>query len=178
VIDDDLTHWVRAWAQLYPAGHDQILKPVSGARALDRAAALTVVAWKFDAMAHRRTNALRGLARESDQAILDITAAARGCLDDGAAMRVIRTLQGVGPALGSAMLMTMVPLRWTVLDERAVASINAIGYTDVPRDSQDRRTWLPYLRACRDLCDRTGESLRRVDQALYGAKGNRHMPPV
>src|SRR5882724_9731961 len=87
VIDDDLTHWVRAWAQLYPAGHDQILKPVSGAGALDRAAALTVIAWKFDAMAHRRTNALRGLARESDQAILDITAAARGCLDDGAAMR-------------------------------------------------------------------------------------------
>jgi hypothetical protein len=93
-------------------------------------------------------------------------------------MRVMRVLQGVGPALGSALLMTMDPQRWTVLDQRAAASINAIGYTDVPLDSQDLRAWLPYLRACRDIHNRTGESLREVDRALYAAKGDIRLPPT
>ncbi|MEU4339432.1 hypothetical protein AB0F59_33125 [Micromonospora lupini] len=93
-------------------------------------------------------------------------------------MRLIRVLQGVGPALGSALLMTMDPQRWTVLDERAVKSINAIGYAEVPQDSQDRRTWLPYLRACLDVQTRTGAPLRDVDRALYAAKGNGRVPVV
>ncbi|MEU8392232.1 hypothetical protein [Micromonospora sp. NPDC048843] len=179
MIDDSgLARWVQTWARRYPAEHDRVLAPLLGAKVLDRSAVLTVIGWKFNAMAHRWANAGRGLARETDQTIRDVTAAARGCQDDGAAMRVIRVLQGVGPALGSALLMTMDPLRWTVLDERAVKSINALGYAEVPLDSQDRQTWLPYLRACLDLHTRTGEPLRDVDRALYAAKGNGRVPVV
>ena len=170
MTNDDLALWVHEWALRYSAEHDEVLSPLHGTRALDRSAALTVIQWKFNAMPHRLANARRRMTRESGETVLDITAAARACRDDGAAMRVIQILQGVGPALGSALLMTMSPQRWTVLDERAVASINAIGYTAVPPNSQGRLTWLPYLRACRDIHQRTGQSLREVDRALYAAK--------
>ncbi|WP_146228250.1 hypothetical protein [Micromonospora sp. S4605] len=174
--DGDLTRWVTAWAQRYPAQYDKVLAPLHGAAALDRSALLMVIDWKFGNMAHRRARARAGLAQERDQAILDITAAARACVDDGAAMSVIQAISRVGPALGSALLMTMDPLRWTVLDGRAVKSIRAIGHNDVPPGSQDRSTWLPYLFACRAVSDRTGKSLRDVDRALYQANGDPDLP--
>jgi hypothetical protein len=138
--DDELKRWVQAWAERYPAQNDQVLAPLHGWTAFDRSAVLTVVDWNFGKMAHRRARARAGLNQQGDQAVLDITAAARACVDDGAAMSVIQALRRVGPALGSALLMTMDPLRWTVLDVRAVKSIGATGYTDVPEDSQDRST--------------------------------------
>ena len=177
MTDDDLALWVGEWAQRYSAKYDEVLAHLHETTVLDRSSVFTVIDWKFNADPRRRANAYRRMAEESeDQAILDITAAARACLDDGAAMRVICLLRGVGQALGSALLMTMDPQRWTVLDRRAVSSIRVIGYNDVPSDSQDRRTWLPYLQACRDVHQRTGESLRNVDRALYTAKG-RGQPP-
>jgi hypothetical protein len=44
---DDLTRWVQKWALRYPAKHDQVLVSLHDAMALDRAAALTVIDWKF-----------------------------------------------------------------------------------------------------------------------------------
>jgi hypothetical protein len=134
----------------------------------------TLIAWKFVAMPHRRARADRAIG--DDQAIVDITAAARRCADDGAALRVVRTLGGVGSALGSAALMVMDPMRWTVLDIRALKSIRAIGYRNVPTRPQAIATWPPYLNACRDLAARTGASLRTVDRALFAASGRHDMP--
>ena len=71
----------------------------------------------------------------------------------------------------------------TALDRSAVLTVigrkfNAIGYAEVPTDSQNRRTWLPCLRACPDVQTRTGEPLRDVDRALHAAKGNGRLPVV
>lgn len=104
-----------------------------------------LIEWQFVAMPHRRSRALRALAGEPDQVIADVTSAARRCVDDGAALRVVRVLHGVGPALGSAALMSMNASRWTVLDVRALASIRAVGYFDVPDHAQRGSMWLPAV---------------------------------
>ena len=177
MTNEDLTRWVKAWAGVYAVSQDTVLKPLQGARALDRPAVLTLIEWKFNAMPHRRANAKRGISKERDQVLVDVTKGACNCIDDGAALRIMTVLQGVGPALGSALLMALNPSRWTVLDVRALASIRAVGYESVPANAQNPRTWLPYLEACRDLEARTHEPLRSVDRALFAANGEVVLPP-
>jgi len=72
--------------------------------------------------------------------------------------------------------MAMDASRWTVLDVRALASIRAVGYSDVPESAQRGSTWLPYLDACRGLAQRTGSALRTVDRALFAANGRSELP--
>lgn len=175
LTDDELREWVREWRAHYPDDQDAVLEPLV-ADHLDRAALQTVIDWKFVVMPHRRAKARRALERENDRTITEVTSAARQCADDGAALRVMRVLHGVGPALGSAALMVMDRDRWTVLDVRAVKSIRSIGYTQVPEDSQHSSTWVPYLTACRQVADRVGEHLRVVDRALFAASGRRPLP--
>ena len=176
VNNGQLRTWVAAWAAEYDKPHDAQLTELWGAEHLTRRSMEILIGWKFVAMPHRRARADRALGEEADQAIVDITAAARRCVDDGAALRVVRTLGGVGSALGSAALMVMDPTRWTVLDVRALKSIRAIGYTDIPTSPQATATWPPYLNACRDLATHTGASLRTVDRALFAAAGRRDLP--
>lgn len=174
--DQQLTAWVQAWASRYDLNHDERYADLWGRESLDRAAMERLIDWKFVSMPHRRSRAHRRLADESDEAIADVTGAARRCRDDGAALRVIRALNGVGPALGSAALMAMDPLRWTVLDVRALASIRAVGYTDLPDKPQWQSTWMPYLAACRDVARRSDSALRTVDRALFAANGRSVLP--
>jgi len=174
--DQRLSAWVRAWVDEYDHGHDERFADLWDRERLDRSSMERLIEWKFVSMPHRRSRAHRALANESDQAIADVTCAARRCADDGAALRVVRVLDGVGPALGSATLMAMDASRWTVLDVRALASIRAVGYGDVPASAQRRSTWLPYLDACRDLAQRTSSALRTVDRALFAANGRSELP--
>jgi hypothetical protein len=174
--DEQLSGWVAAWADRYNAAHDNQLAEFWCAEHLTRRTMEILIAWKFLRMPHRPSRAKRALADETDQAIIDITGAARLCLDDDAALRVIQAVAGVGPALGSSALMVLDPTRWTVLDVRALASVRAIGYSSVPASAQGRATWGPYLDACRDIAVRTGASLRTVDRALFAANGQADMP--
>lgn len=168
--------WVLAWAGKYADGHDERYADLWERESLDRSSMARLIEWKFVAMPHRRSRALRALAGEPDQVIADVTSAARRCVDDGAALRVVRVLHGIGPALGSAALMSMNASRWTVLDVRALASIRAVGYSDVPDHAQRGSTWLPYLDACRDLAQRTSSDLRTLDRALFAANGCSQLP--
>lgn len=131
---------------------------------------------KFVRVAKWRAKAHQHLASESDQALLDLSAAARRCVDDATAMRVIRCVHGVGLALGSALLMVMDPDHWTVMDRHALVSVRAVGYTDVPSSSLRDATWAPYLGACRAIGRRTRLPLRTVDRALWAADGAETLP--
>lgn len=177
MTDEELTRWIKSWAGVYAVGQDTMLKPFHGARTLDRPAIFALIEWKFNSMPHRLANAKRGISKEREQVFIDVTKAACSCIDDGAALRILTVLQGVGPALGSALLMAMNPIRWTVLDVRALKSIRVVGYESVPRNAQDPKTWLPYLEACRDVQARTDEPLRSVDRALFAANGEA-VPPT
>lgn len=172
----ELKKWVRAWAAAYPAVDDEVLAPLAGRDHFDRDAMETVVVWKFQSMAHRRANARRGLAKEPDGRIEDITGRALSCNDDLGALLIVDVLQGVGPALGSAVLTAADPERYTVMDTRAIQSVRALGLPGARFDNADHREWLDYLTTCRSLRDTTGESLRAVDRALFSAEGAMGLP--
>ncbi len=176
MYDSQLTTWIHDWSGQYGVAHDDQLHGLMGRASLDREAFQRIIDWKFPNQAHRRTAAYRRRAEETDAALLDFSAASRQCGDDGAALRIILGVSGVGPALGSALLMVMNSQRWTVLDVRALASVRAVGYPEVPDNPQNRATWLPYLEACRAIHQRTQLPLRTVDRALWAANGRPHHP--
>lgn len=171
-----LTRWVTAWSDHYGTEHDDQIHPVMGRTGLGREAFGIVIDWKFHRVANRRAQAHEYIARETDAALFGLSAAACGSTDDDVAMRIITRVGGVGPALGSALLMVMNSTRWTVLDVRSLKAIRAIGYSDVPTKPQGTTTWLPYLEACRDVATRTELTLRIVDRALFAAKGAIDLP--
>lgn len=171
-----LTRWITAWSDQYGTEHDDQLHHVMGRTGLDREAFKTVIDWKFHRVANRRARAHDSIAGETDAVLSGLSTAACGSPDDDVAMRIITRVVGVGPALGSALLMVMDSTRWTVLDVRALKTIRAIGYSDVPAKPHGRATWLPYLQACRDVAARTELPLRTVDRALFAAKGATDLP--
>lgn len=171
-----LKTWVRAWAGMYPAGADEVLVPLAGVSPIDRDATAIIVNWKFNNMAHRRANAHRGLAKEPDGRIEDLTARAFGCNDELGALLIIDSLQGVGPALGTSILMAANPERYTVMDTRSIQSIRAHELPGARFDDANEREWLDYLASCRSISERAAESLRTVDRALFMADGRLGLP--
>ncbi len=172
-----LREWVRAWADRYPAGEDEPLAPFAGRDSFDRNAMAVMVKWKFNNMAHRKANATRYLLKEPEGRIEDLTRRAFACSDDLGALLIVDVLRGVGPALGSSILMASDPECYTVMDVRSLKSIRALGLLDPGWPEASERGWLDYLGACRSLSDTTGEPLRRVDRALFSAEGSSEPPP-
>jgi hypothetical protein len=113
------------------------------------------------------------LAQNSDRDFENLTYRAVSGNDDTGAMLLVRALDGVGPALGSAILMASAPWRYSVIDVNAVRAIQAVGYLrDCPTPTGQARSippWTRYICAARDVAARTGWTLRDVDRALCEA---------
>lgn len=171
-----LRAWVQAWANEYRAADDAPLAAFAGRDFLDRDAMRVMVSWKFNNMAHRKANATRYLDKEPDGRIEDLTHRAFACSDDLGALLIVDVLRGVGPALGSSILMASDPERYTVMDARSLKSIRALDRLGPGWPEASEREWLDYLGACRSLSDTTGEPLRRVDMALFSAEGSSEPP--
>jgi len=173
---EQLRSWVQAWADVYPPAMDDPLAAFAGRESFDREAMAVMVRWKFNNMAHRRANATRSLAKEPDGRIEDLTRRAFACNDDLGALLIVDVLRGVGPALGSSILMASDPKRYTVMDVRSLKSVRELGLLAPGWPDANEHEWLDYLAACRSLSDTTGEPLRRVDMALFSAEGKTGMP--
>lgn len=173
---DQLRRWVHAWADVYPPAMDEPLDAFAGRDHLDRGAMAVMVRWKFNNMAHRKANATRSLDKEPDGRIEELTRRAFACNDDLGALLIVDVLRGVGPALGSSILMASDPERYTVMDVRSLQSLRALGLLAPGWPDASEREWLDYLTACRSLRDASRESLRRVDRALFSADGKAGMP--
>jgi hypothetical protein len=78
------------------------------------------------------------------------------------AVATLDRLHGVGIPMASAILTTIAPERYTVIDFRALESL---GVREWPNDSVDY--YLEYLAACRDLARRCDKPLRTIDRALW-----------
>lgn len=139
--DESLRAWVTRWAATYPdaEAEDAFLAPFAGADHLSRVQLEALVRWKHQDDPRRRATALRRLATEPDDRISDLTGRAIGCNDDLGALLLIAQLSGVGPSLGSAILMAAVPTRYTVMDWRALASLRALGFWAWGRTRRHRR---------------------------------------
>jgi hypothetical protein len=132
-----------------------------------------LIDWKFRSRWLYRTNARKGVDASWPRARTRIREAFR--LADEAALYHLLGARGgipsVGPAMASVFLMAHDPSRFTIADVWALASIRSLGL--LPPGPQGFRAsdWTPYLAACRTLHERTGRSLREIDQALWAAKG-------
>lgn len=173
-----LSEWVVTWAAAYPVRDAEneflagfVEKDSFAVDDLER-----LVRWKFQSMAHRRANALRGIFAEPPERLADLTRRAFLCNDDLGAMLIICQLGGVGPAMGSSLLMAQDPARYTVMDTRAISSLRALALLAPGRRDASTQDWLAYLAACRELATTAAVPLRTVDRALYQAKGESTYP--
>jgi hypothetical protein len=81
---------------------------------------------------------------------------------EGSAVEVLDNLRGVGVPVASAILTAINPLRYTVIDFRALESL---GVAKWPKGSI--AYYVAYLSACRDLARQYNKPLRTLDRALW-----------
>ncbi len=157
----------------YSVEYDEVLAGLERKCCFDRQDVDRVATWKFGTWPQRLKRTRNLLAKNSDRDIENLSSRAFRCNDDLGALLLVELLDGVGKALGSAILMAHDPGRYSVIDVNAVRAIQAIGYLrDCPRPTgQDSSLppWDRYLAAVRDVAARTGWTLRNVDRALYHA---------
>lgn len=121
-----------------------------------RANLRTVFRWKT------RGRGVSRLQRNTDEEISDALRLAAIANTDRAAIAVLRGLSGVNIPLGSAVLTTIRPELYTIIDFRALESL---GVSDPPVLTVEY--YLEYLRACRSLAEQQKISLRVLDRALW-----------
>lgn len=120
-----------------------------------RALLRTIFNWKTKGRGRSR------LERNRDDEIADALDLACQARTERAAMAVLCGLQGVDIPVASAILMTIDPGHYTVIDFRALESL---GHRDV---SPTLSFFLAYLHACRSLSAAHNVNLRDFDRALW-----------
>jgi hypothetical protein len=120
-----------------------------------REALLTIFEWKTGGRGRSR------LKKNSDQEIADALKLATIAKTDRAALAVLMGLNGIGVPVASAILTAIDPTRFTIVDFRALESLNA-EKADITIDF-----YLAYLEECRRLARENKVSLRTLDQALW-----------
>lgn len=78
------------------------------------------------------------------------------------AIEVLDRLHGVGVPVASAIMTTIDPVRYTIID---IYALRSFGISDAPTNSVDY--YLTYLRKCRELAQQLKISLRTLDHALW-----------
>jgi hypothetical protein len=77
-------------------------------------------------------------------------------------------VRGIGLAMASAILTVCYPETFTVLDYRAWETLQRASVDGLPENyPQSPEAYLLYCRACKELADRMGLSLRDLDRALW-----------
>jgi len=83
-------------------------------------------------------------------------------ISENSAVEILDKLHGVGVPMASAILTTIRPDKYTIIDFRA---LEALGITRWPSGSV--RFYLDYLRECRELARKLNVDLRTLDRALW-----------
>lgn len=116
----------------------------------------TIANWK----SARRRALLRRNSEGATMAALDV---ARSGAEAAEKIRVLKSLDGVGVRMGSAILTAMYPERYTVIDVRALDSLGVRGHVD------DFSLYPAYLEFCIATAADLGMPLRDFDRALWKA---------
>lgn len=171
--NDDLRTLLTPYRGQYNASYDDRLEDLRGKSCIDAKDLDQVADWKFSSWPQRLQRTRNLLDQNSARDFENLTARAFRCNDELGALLLVQLLDGVGKALGSAILMANQPDRHSVIDVNAVRAIQALGYLrDCPTPTDQDRSlpnWERYLAAVRDVAARTGWMLRDVDRALYKA---------
>ena len=152
---------LREWASRFPE-READLRMVEDQRAtvlrrghLERAEFLKICAWKTP-------RSKPHCAKNSTHAIRTLTRAAFASSDDALKMDLLRLLQGVDWPTASTILHLCDERPYPILDVRAVWSV---GFRKPPGYTTE--FWLAYVEFTRGLAERSGLSIRDVDQALW-----------
>jgi hypothetical protein len=136
----------------------------AGAR--DRADFLAIFEWKTRGRGRSRP------ARNTDLDIADALDLAIGARTERVALAVLTGLAGVDVPVASAILTVVDPVRFTIIDFRALWSLGIKRVTYYPVGF-----YLEYLAACRRIAADAGIDLRSLDRALW-QYSKEHQPPV
>ena len=119
----------------------------------------TIVEWKLGSFSHLKP--WRIVEKNSDEEIADAVRLAADAKTDRSGIAVLVGLSGVGIPVASAILTAMFPLRYTVIDKRALTSLGH------PNNDGAMKFYLEYLAECRRLADLYNVELRTLDRALW-----------
>jgi hypothetical protein len=123
----------------------------------------TIVDWKLESFKHFKPERL--LDENSEEELVDAVRLATEAKTERSGIAVLIGLFGVGIPVASAILTAMFPLRYTVIDKRALASV------DHPTNPGTLCFYLRYLAECRRLAALYNVELRTLDRALWQAAG-------
>ena len=118
-----------------------------------------IVNWKLESFRRFKPEGL--LKENSDEEIADAVRLAADAKTDRSGIAVLVGLSGVGIPVASAILTAMFPLRYTVIDKRALTSLGH------PKNDGTIKFYIQYLAECRRLADLYKVELRTLDRALW-----------
>src|SRR5208282_2163481 len=119
-----------------------------------------IVAWKMEGV--HLTRVMSYLDQNTDT---DIHHALRSAIEadtERSAIEILDRLHGVGVPVASAILTTINPEKYTIID---IYALRSLGISEGPTDRADY--YLAYLRKCRELAQQFKISLRTLDHALW-----------
>ncbi|MCF7547351.1 hypothetical protein [Pseudonocardia sp. WMMC193] len=166
-----LAAWLDSWSSRYPADYDAKFATYAGREAYGPDDLEVLYNWKFTRLWPAKK--IRAMRAFPERDIWDLTRRSFICDDPLGALLILCLIPGLQAAGASAVLAAQAPDRYTVMDVRALASLEALGLWD-SRQHGDQATairWPLYLQTCLELANKTGKSLRAVDRALYKANG-------
>ena len=119
-----------------------------------------IVGWKMEGV--HLTRVMSYVDQNADADIAHALNLAITARTEAEAIEVLDRLHGVGVPVASAIMTTINPLRYTIID---IYALRSLGVSDAPTDSVDY--YLAYLRKCRELAQQFNISLRTLDHALW-----------
>jgi hypothetical protein len=121
VGDGELRKWVDDWSGRYPTSYDAQLDGLAGMDTFGPDDVARVYQWKYRGLwPGRKIEAMRAF---SGGLIASLTHRAFSNADDLAALTILMLIPGAQAAGASAILMARDPLRFTVMDSRAIKSL-------------------------------------------------------
>jgi hypothetical protein len=119
-----------------------------------------IVAWKMEGV--HLTRVMSYLGQNTDGEIDHALLSAIATDSERSAIEILDRLHGVGVPVASAILTTILPEKYTIID---VNALEALGVDD--KSKSQAVYYLAYLKKCRELAAQFNVSLRTMDHALW-----------
>ena len=158
---EDLLHWIEETEE------NELLNTIGAelraAGEVNKAQLEEMIRWKFASDARRRYRNLDLVRKMDDSLIRHVTRAALSLPEsqDLYKIKILQCLDGVGTAMASVILTFYAPNRYGVLDTRVWNQLfpGEVQYTP--------EKYIELLTALRRLAEKTGQSVRTVEFALW-----------
>jgi thermostable 8-oxoguanine DNA glycosylase len=158
---------LRRWLRLYDLeGYlfEEVRRRFEAEQTLRPYDFFAIVIWK----SNRAKTKIKGGLAEAGKTVEALMKEVSEAATPLAKVEVLLQIWGIGLAMASAILTVCCPEEFTVLDYRAWKTLQQASVDGLPeRYPQSPEAYLAYCRACKELADRMGLSLRDLDRALW-----------